>query len=353
MVLHHQGRNCAVATMSGGGAHLHQSHVPIPVKLSTGFLVATVSPPPQSHVYQYPYTAAWSPSSHIDAWNHPRQIIDGHLIIDLPDHCPYIAAWFSPSPEDDHMMETTFDKFPFYHEHSEEIDWCRPRDSWNMNQDYTYFNLFGCIVREDFTIHQLLESPEKFANGDLFPHIPEEFDYSKCDKICVLCGKDEHKERIAGLKCGHGYHVYCMQDWLHNWNICPLYSIWNTTHICFGFGVSYLSDSSIIVNVNVIIDGILIIDLPDHFSAEKDDHLMETTFDKFPFYQEHSDEIDWCRPRDSWNMNQDYTYFNLFDCIAREDFTIHQFLASPEEFEKEDLFPRVPEEFDYSKCDKI
>ncbi|KZV56521.1 hypothetical protein F511_22352 [Dorcoceras hygrometricum] len=187
MALHRHGRNWAAATAGGGGAHLPRSRFPIPL-------------------VNYSYA---------DSWNHPQKIIDGHLIIDLPD--------YFLTEEDEHLMETTFDKFPFYQEHYDEIDWCRPRNSWNMNQDYTYFNLFGCIVREDFTIHQLLASPEEFAKEDLFPHVPEEFDYSKCDKICVVCGKDEHKERIASLKCGHGYHVYCMQDWLHNWNICLLY----------------------------------------------------------------------------------------------------------------------------------
>ncbi|KZT76123.1 hypothetical protein F511_46854 [Dorcoceras hygrometricum] len=89
-----------------------------------------------------------------------------------------------------------------------------------MNQDYTYFKFFDCIAREDFTISSASYVSRRVCEGN--PHVLEEFDYSKCDKICVVCGKDEHNERIAGLKCGHGYYVYCMQDWLHNWNICPL-----------------------------------------------------------------------------------------------------------------------------------
>ncbi|KZV56523.1 hypothetical protein F511_22354 [Dorcoceras hygrometricum] len=147
MALHRHVRNWAAATAGGGDAHFQRSRFPIPL-------------------VNYPYA---------DSWNHPQQIIDGILIIDLPDH--FLAE------EDDHLMETTFDKFPFYQEYSDEIDWCRPRDSWNMNQDYTYFNFFDCIAREDFTIHQLLASPEAFTKEDLFPRVPEEFDYSKCDKI--------------------------------------------------------------------------------------------------------------------------------------------------------------------------
>ncbi|KZV56520.1 hypothetical protein F511_22351 [Dorcoceras hygrometricum] len=216
--------NWAAATAGGGGAHLQRSRFPVPLVNYpyTGFLVA-VPPPPQSHSYHYPYTAAWFPPRPIDASSHTdQQIVDGHLIIDLP------TAWFPPRP----------------------IDASNHTDQ-QIVDDHLIIDLpdqlSGRTAREDLATNHLLAWPEEFAHGDQFPHVPrtngsreEDIDnYLKTrrvrkddrveNNICVVCQDDLYDKEniddvkwISALNCGHEYHTKCITSWLQQKLVCPL-----------------------------------------------------------------------------------------------------------------------------------
>ncbi|KAJ4750273.1 RING/U-box superfamily protein [Rhynchospora pubera] len=49
------------------------------------------------------------------------------------------------------------------------------------------------------------------------------FSSSEAEKKCSICQEEyEANEEMGKLECGHGYHVYCIKQWLSRKNSCPV-----------------------------------------------------------------------------------------------------------------------------------